>query len=80
MTSVVGVSTIIELTAGAATTPQSKHQDAPTEQGAAFASADATVNVTLADYMVTPDAASVKAGAIRFDCYWIPLSADGLVA
>ncbi|TAK63036.1 MAG: hypothetical protein EPO22_06925 [Dehalococcoidia bacterium] len=61
-----GVSTIIELTAGGATTPQSKQPDAPTENSASFAPSDATLNVTLADYTVTPDATSVKAGAIRF--------------
>lgn len=62
-----GVSTIIELAAGAATTPQSQAPGAPTEHGASFAPADATVKVTLADYTVTPDATSLKAGAIRFD-------------
>ena len=61
-----GVSTIIELTAGDTTTPQSKAPGAPTERGASFAPADSTVNVTLADYTVTPDATSVKAGSIRF--------------
>ena len=64
-----GASTIIELTADAATPPQSQAPGAPgapTENGASFASADATVNVTLADYTVTPDVPSVKAGAIRF--------------
>ncbi len=62
-----GVSTIIELTAGSATTPQSQAPGAPTEHGASLAPADATVKVTLADYTVTPDATSLKAGAIRFD-------------
>ncbi len=62
-----GVSTIIELTAGAPGTPQSTKPGAPTEQAASLASpADATVRVTLADYTVTPDATSVKSGSVEF--------------
>lgn len=61
-----GPSTIIELRAGAATTPQSRQQVAPTEHGASFSSAQATVKVTLDDYTVTPDATTVKAGSIEF--------------
>ncbi len=62
-----GVSTIIELTAGGAATPQTKAPGASTGQGASYAGkADSTVKVTLADYTITPDVAAVKAGAIQF--------------
>jgi uncharacterized cupredoxin-like copper-binding protein len=61
-----GPSTIIELKAGSAM-PESTQPSARTEQGAAFAPADATLHVTLADYTVTLDATSTKAGSIRFD-------------
>lgn len=62
-----GVTTIIELTAGAETTPQAQAPDAPTAQGASFSPADSIVKVALVDYTITPDATSLKAGVIRFD-------------
>lgn len=67
-----GVSTIIELVAGAGaaaqTTPVTATPSATPESGtlAALKKPDVTIAVTLADYTVTPDKPSVKAGVIRF--------------
>ncbi len=60
-----GTSTIIEIVAGEGAAPESTIS-ADDEPGGVSGPADDTVQVDLHEYVVTPDKASVKAGAIKF--------------
>jgi plastocyanin len=61
-----GPSTIIELVAGIGGTAGGPTAEPEEEAGGVTGPADDTVNVGLAEYVVTSDKASVKAGAIKF--------------